>query len=265
MNKMIVAVFETEEKAFEGLSALKELHKGGDISLHATAVLTKDENESISLKEITDEGPIGTAVGLLSGALIGIIGGPVGMAIGATAGMMGGMFYDLDKSGIDAGFVEEVSKAMSENKVAVVADVEEVWTAPVDTRIEQLGGMIFRRNRYEIVEDQLNREAEEINAELAELEEELKEAKDDAKASIEKQIDKAKDKRSELKNVIGKKVHQVQAEITAKNETFNKQMKEAKESNKKKLEKRIADLNADFERRKLKLNAAVQKTNEYVT
>lgn len=30
MNKMIVAVFNNETAAFEGLSALKDLHKDGD-------------------------------------------------------------------------------------------------------------------------------------------------------------------------------------------------------------------------------------------
>ncbi len=33
MNKVLVAVFVGEAAAFEGLSALKELHRDGDISL----------------------------------------------------------------------------------------------------------------------------------------------------------------------------------------------------------------------------------------
>jgi hypothetical protein len=34
---MLVAVFDNENKAFEGLGALKDLHKKGDITLYATA------------------------------------------------------------------------------------------------------------------------------------------------------------------------------------------------------------------------------------
>jgi hypothetical protein len=37
MNKTLVAVFNTEPAADEGLSALKELHKNGDLTLYATA------------------------------------------------------------------------------------------------------------------------------------------------------------------------------------------------------------------------------------
>ena len=57
MNKMLVAVFNSETLAFEGLSALKDLHKDGDITLHATAVLSKDASGQVSLKQTADGGP----------------------------------------------------------------------------------------------------------------------------------------------------------------------------------------------------------------
>ena len=265
MNKMIVAVFDTEEKAFEGLSALKNLHGDGDITIHATAVLTKDEDGKLFVKSKSDKGPVGMAVGVLSGALIGIIGGPVGMAVGATIGMLGGMYYDLDKSGIDAGFVDEVSAAMTEKNIVVVADVEESWTVPVDTRIEQLGGMVFRRNRYEVVEDQMNREAQEIKAELDELNEELKEAKAEVKASIQTQIDHAKNKREELRQLIDRRKQQMTEEIDAKREKLQAQMEKAKKINHKKLEKRLANLEADYKKRKKKLEIASRELAEYIT
>ena len=95
MNKMLIAVFETETKAYEGLSALKGLHKNGDITLYAAAVINKDQNGQIKVKESADQGPIGTGVGLLTGSLIGLLGGPVGLAIGAFTGSMAGLIYDV--------------------------------------------------------------------------------------------------------------------------------------------------------------------------
>ena len=50
MNKMLVAVFDTEAAAFEGLSALRDLHKDGEITLYATTVLTKDQAGKIAVK-----------------------------------------------------------------------------------------------------------------------------------------------------------------------------------------------------------------------
>ncbi len=262
---MLVAVFNTEEKAFEGLSALKSLHKDGDISVHASGVIAKDHKGEVTVKEQSSEGPIGTTVGMLGGALIGLIGGPTGLLAGAAVGSLGGMLYDLDQTGIDAGFVEEVSEALGEDKVAVLADLEESWTAPVDARLESLGGMVFRRNRYEVVEDQLNREADEINAELEELDAEFEEATEEAKASIQAQIDRAKEKRQSLKEVIEKKQDQLNSEMTAKEESLEKQLAESKERNKKKIQKRLDDVRADFSRRKEKMAAASRKAAEYVT
>ncbi len=92
-------------------------------------------------------GPVGTAVGLLTGSLIGLIGGPVGVAVGATAGMYGGMLYDSAQLGIGEDFIAEVAEYLQPGKAAVVAEVWEEWTMPVDTRMEALGGVVFRRSR----------------------------------------------------------------------------------------------------------------------
>ena len=57
---MLVAVFDNENKAFEGLSSLKDLHKKGDITLYATAVVSKSEKGELRLDTAADQGPVGT-------------------------------------------------------------------------------------------------------------------------------------------------------------------------------------------------------------
>ena len=49
MNKILVAVFDTETAAYEGLSALKELNASGDITLNATAVIAKSADGTLGL------------------------------------------------------------------------------------------------------------------------------------------------------------------------------------------------------------------------
>src|SRR6476659_7717722 len=94
MNKMLVAVFNDENKAFEGLSAIKDLHKKGDITLYATAVVSKDEKGELHLNTSSDDGPVGTATGFFTGSLIGLLGGPIGLAIGAATGAFVGLIFD---------------------------------------------------------------------------------------------------------------------------------------------------------------------------
>ena len=52
MNKMLITVFETEAKAYEGLSALKGLHDDGAITLYAAAVISKDQNGKVYVKGV---------------------------------------------------------------------------------------------------------------------------------------------------------------------------------------------------------------------
>lgn len=56
MEKMIVTIFNTEAAAYDGVSALKALNDGGDITLYATAVLAKDADGKVSVKQTSGVG-----------------------------------------------------------------------------------------------------------------------------------------------------------------------------------------------------------------
>jgi len=94
MDKIIVVIFETESNAYEGCKVLKELDVEGAITLYAIAVIAKDTQGKVSIKQAVDEGPLGTAVGLVTGSLIGLLGGPAGIAFGASVGTLGGTYMD---------------------------------------------------------------------------------------------------------------------------------------------------------------------------
>lgn len=158
MNKTLVAIFGTEEAAFNGLSGLKDLHRNGDITLYDSAVIAKNTLGEIRVVKAPDDAPTGTFLGMFVGTLVGALGGPVGVAIGATTGTVAGATADLVRDSVDYSFVEEVSEALLPGMVAVVADVEETWVTPVDLTISEKGGVVFRRLRHEVVEDQLARE-----------------------------------------------------------------------------------------------------------
>jgi uncharacterized membrane protein len=262
MNKMLVAVFDTEAKAFEGLSALKDLHKDGEITLYATTVLLKDQGGKLSVKRADEEGPAGTAVGFLTGSLIGLIGGPVGLSIGAAVGGLTGLLFDLDRSGTSVSFVDDVSKVLIPGKAAVIADMDENWTVPVDTRLHAHGAAIFRRLRSEVVEDQLNREAAAFNANLKALDEELKQASAENKAAIQKEIDAIKKQLKATQDQARVWLDEAKGETDAKLKALQDQAKNANDRAKARIEKRMAAVKADFAVRSGKLNQAWGLTKE---
>jgi uncharacterized membrane protein len=262
MNKMIVAVFDSESAAFEGVSALKDLHKSGDITLYASTVIAKDKTGKIELKQEADSGPVGTAVGLVAGSLIGLLGGPVTMAMGASAGGLTGLLYDLDDSGIGSTFLDDVSKTLTAGKTAVVADVDESWTTPVDVRLRKLGGTVSRRLREEVIEDQLIRESAAFEASLKALDDELKQASAENRAAIQKEIDETKKELKATQDQAKARLDQAKTEMDARITALQAQVKEASDRGKARIEKRIADARADFEVRSRKLNQAWKLTKE---
>lgn len=196
MNKLLVITFNNEEDAYEGLNALKELDKKGDISLYASAVLFKDAKGNVVVRQADDKGPLATVVGMITGALVGTLGGPVGMAIGTTAGGVSGSLLDIGEAGINVNFIEEVSLLLNPEITVVIADIEEEWVTPVDTKIAQFDGQVFRRLKAEVVENQLAADSEaferESKAKINAFKTKVKNAKDTQKAKFEKKITEIK-------------------------------------------------------------------------
>ena len=152
MERMLVVVFDNEKKAFEGESALKQLEREGSLTIYEGAVVVKHADGTVSVKQLDDARTDRHAHRDGRGSLIGLLGGPVGLAIGAASGLALGALYDADNARVGADFVDDVSKSLTPNKVAIVAEIDEEWTTPVDTRMEALGGIVFRRALWDVRE-----------------------------------------------------------------------------------------------------------------
>ena len=261
MHRMLVTVFDSEPVAYQGLNALKHLHDNGDISLYATAVVARVPSGAL-VQEATDQGPAGTALGMLTGGLVGLLGGPAGALAGADLGGMAGAIADLNSTGVNVDYIDEVSKALTPGKVAVLADVDEAWTTPVDTAVGQLGGKVFRRARSEVVEDQLVRAGNEFKAELTELKDELRQATGDNKAAVQREIDRVKKQLEATRAQEQQRVSQLKTEADARVASLRDQMNRANADRKAKIEKRINDVKASLDSRNAKLNEAERSVTE---
>lgn len=262
MNVLVIAVFDTEAAALEGLKALRYLHREGGISLYASALIVSGKQGKRSIKKAVDKGPVGTALGLLTGSLIGILGGPAGVMMGAYLGGLSGSIVDLNKAGIDATFCDDAANMLTPGKAAIVAEVEESWTTLLDSRLQECGGTVFRRFRVDVVDDRLNREVAAVKANLKALEEELKQASADNKAAIRKDINAGKKQLKATQDQAKAKLGQAKAEMEARIKVLQDQAKGASDRAKARIEKRIAEVKANFAVRSKKLNQAWKLTKE---
>lgn len=189
MDRMLVVVFDSESKAYEGKRALFALDSEGSIVVYGSAVISKNADGTATVKQGDDYGPLGTLVGTSLGSLIGLLGGPVGLAIGATVGLVGGMTADLNSARIADDFIDDVTKVLGPGKVAVVAEVQEDWTTPVDNRMEAIGGMVFRRALSDVKQIVDDKEITAMKADIAQLKAEHAKASADRKAKLHEKID----------------------------------------------------------------------------
>src|SRR5499427_7908639 len=188
MDRMLVVVFDNESKAYEGKNALQQLDSEGSISVYGYAVLAKNADGTATVKQGDDVGPIGTLLGTSLGSLIGVLGGPAGMAVGAAAGMAAGSTLDLTNVGVGSDFIDDVQKVLSPKKVALIAEIEEDWTTPVDTRMEAIGGAVFRRAVSEVSETVNEEDITAMKADLAQMKVEHAKAQADRKAKLQDKI-----------------------------------------------------------------------------
>jgi uncharacterized membrane protein len=262
MNKMVVTVFNNESSAYEGVKALNRLHDEGSISLHASAVIAKDAKGAVSVKQENVPGPFGTFFGLSTGSLIGLLGGPIGVAVGAVTGSVAGSMYDLAQAGIGSDFIDEVSLHLVPGKTAIVADLDEDWVTPLDSRMNGLGGIVVRRDRYDFIDAQIEREIAADEAELAQLDLELDQAAGEAKAKLQAKIDAVRQRQQKRREQLKERIEAIKREGEAKIKALQEQAAKAKGDVKAKLEARVAKARAIHEARARKLDQAWELVKE---
>jgi len=159
MDNYIAISFESDAKAFDALHELWRLDERGDITVHGAAVIHRDKHGVIDVATKQTYPGLRTAVGIGFGALLGALAGPAGAAagasvsaatataagVGAATGAMVGGTVDVVKSGEHAEFAREAGFTMVPGQSAVLAEVSEDWTTPVDTTMGRMGGIVFRR------------------------------------------------------------------------------------------------------------------------
>lgn len=176
MDNYIAIVFDDDTKAYDGLHALWKLDDSGDITVHGAAVVHRDDSGYVDVATKQTDPGVRTALGVAIGALLGALAGPLGSAagaaaataasvgtaagIGAAAGGAVGLTADAVKSGQHDQAEYETGFVLPRGKAAVIAEVSEDWTTPVDTMAQRMGGTVYRRAKSDINSDYWNDESD---------------------------------------------------------------------------------------------------------
>jgi len=262
MEKMLAVIFDDQSKAYRGSEILKGLDSEGSITIHSQAVIQKNADGTISVYE-SDDFPVRTAGGTALGSLIGLFGGPVGVGIGAMAGALVGSLNDLYVSGVNADFVDEVVAKLTPGKYAVVADISEEWETPVDTRMEPVGGTVFRTPKKNFEQEQRTRHIAELRSEIDQLKAERAQAHAEHEAArLQAKIDKLNTKLQSEMDKAKDRSEQINAETNAKVQALQKKSEKAQAQLKATLEAREQEIRKQSADAQAKLKSASVKSKE---
>jgi len=178
-NNVLVVTFGEDEdndrNAYQALTDLKQLDSQDQIKITGAAVITRDGDGRVDVKDDVGEDPIvGTASGGVIGLLVGIIGGPLGMLLGGAYGMLVGSLFDIDEVDTTESVLGEISKQVQPTRTALLAQVTEQSPEVIDAAIARLGGEILRRP------------AADVEDEIAAAEEAERKAEDEARKELHK-------------------------------------------------------------------------------
>jgi uncharacterized membrane protein len=165
-----------------------QLQDQGNVNVYGYAVVEENADRSATIKQSDNSGPLGSLFGMSFGALAGALFGPAGMLLGSAAGLGSGAAVDFTNLGVGQDYLDDVAKALTPGKVALVAEVDEEWTTPVDSSMEALGGVVLRRTLSDVQKQVRQENVAAMKADAAQYKAEMAQAQADRKAKLQDKV-----------------------------------------------------------------------------
>jgi uncharacterized membrane protein len=194
-QNVIAVTFAEDSKAFDALTAIKELDSQGQIELIGGAVVSRGEDGRVDEKDtIGDDGYTGTATG-------GILGGPLGILIGGATGLLVGSLFDAEDDDDTRSVLTDLSRSVQVGRDALLAEVVEQSVEVIDTAMSRLNGEVLRRS------------VADVEAEIAAAEDAQRAAKKAARKHLHEQ------RKEQFKERIHEKIEALKAKLHRRHAT----------------------------------------------
>lgn len=161
--QLVVAAFQDEKRADEALSELKAAKWAGLIGIQDAAVLRRDQNNKLHVKDTGDWGGAkGGATGAIIGGAIGAILGPGALVVGAIGAVIGGLAAKWRDSGFDDARLKKLGENLTPGTSALVAIIEHKWVADLEKELAEAGADMFTEELAAGIGEQLS-EGKEVS------------------------------------------------------------------------------------------------------
>jgi uncharacterized membrane protein len=156
MSSLIVITFDSTDEAGNVLGTLRSAQRADYLSLDDSAVVVRDGEGKIHVKNEMDRG---VKVGALGGGLLGLLIGGIffplgGLLVGALAGALVGKSVDL---GVDQKFVKQVGEELEPGTSALFVIVREANPDVAIAALKPYEGKVFHTSLTPDAEEELRR------------------------------------------------------------------------------------------------------------
>lgn len=136
-TQVIIAAFDGIDSAKDAFDDLKQLEKEKSIKIENAAILQKDDDLRLHIRDVKDmTGTRGAVLGGVTGAIVGAITGPVGwVAFGGAA--VGGLVAKLKDGGFDNSRLEQWGDRLQPGTSALIAVVDHIWVRDVEAALQE--------------------------------------------------------------------------------------------------------------------------------
>jgi uncharacterized membrane protein len=153
MSDIIVVGFDREDDGLAALRSLRSLEKNARLHLEDTALVTKDPDGTVRVKnEVASGTEEGAVVGAMLGGLLTVVFPVVGLVGGAV---VGGLIGRSAKPGIDGAFVKEVTEGLRPGSAALFALVKSGGADSIAAAFRQFKGNVIQTSLDPEYEDAL--------------------------------------------------------------------------------------------------------------
>jgi uncharacterized membrane protein len=137
--QVVLAAFNDPTGASAALGQLKKAAGENLIKIDDAAVLVKDSEGKVRIKETADMGGgKGAVIGGVVGGVVGLLAGPVGWAaLGGS--VVGGLAAKMRDGGFDDTRLKTVAEGLTPNSSAIIAVLEHKWVGELEKELRRAG------------------------------------------------------------------------------------------------------------------------------
>lgn len=258
MDKMLVAVFESESQATAAAGAMKDRCDDSALLVYALAVIVRDV-WGISVVDFTREKDCShRALGIATRSLIELFDEPNHTVDDGNSDAITGAMMKMARAGVDAVFLDEVARHLLPGRAAIVAEIEEMMATKIDILLESQGGIVFAYVRRENMDAEIARELDALCSEIQILESQLLRTADGSKAQLQEKMDLAKARFEVTKERVSQIAASIKREAEAKIVWLQERAATASGGIKARIEGLAGEVRVDYVNRATKLNLAWQ-------